>query len=105
MEHRQYAPGQRSEFANFYPAGTLEWEAWGMGDDYGSAAAFESDEPLSGEWAGDILPREVIRGAWERVLGMGYDTYASENGDDRDADSDILDAWETGYRHAWEARA
>lgn len=81
---------------NPYAMGALEWHAWGAGHTYGLTHAYR-DAPLSGKWAGDILPPDVILAAWKAVLGSTWDTYSDGSEEDRDADSDILDAWEGGF--------
>ena len=85
---------------NDYAEGTLEWHAWGRGFNYGELTS-ERDEPLSGEFAGDPLPHVIISRVWTDVLGESWDTYSDGDEDDRDQDSDILDAWEEGYRAAY----
>jgi len=88
--------------ANDYVEGTLEWHAWGAGNDYGILSGIAKDEmPLSGEWADGVLIQDVIRAAWQAILGAPWDTYTDGDDEDRDADEDILNAWEQGYRDAF----
>ena len=84
--------------------GTPEWYAYGQGHDHGMCWTTERPTPLDGEWAGSPLPHEVVRDAWRNVMGGDWDTYADGDGDDRDGDDSILDAWETGYRDSFIGR-
>lgn len=82
---------------NNYVEGSLEWEAWGLGRDYALAHGNTDPEPLSGEWAEGPWTVDIIREAWRRVMGPSWDTYTDGTDDDRDSDTDVLDAWESGY--------
>lgn len=83
---------------NTYAEGTLEWHAWGAGNDYRlSIGDRQDDAPLSGEWADGPTPCQAIVAAWQGVLGKSWDTYNDGTPDDRDWDDAILDAWEAGY--------
>lgn len=82
---------------NDYPAGTPEWYAWGLGNDYAAIHGNERPDPLSGEWAGDPVPHEVITQTWKAVLGDSWDTYVDGTDEDRDADDEIVEAWLSGY--------
>lgn len=82
---------------NNYPVGSLEWYAWGRGNDYALAHGNDDPEPLSGEWADGPNVRDIIAAVWRDVMGPSYDTYDGTEDEDRDADTDILDAWESGY--------
>lgn len=89
---------------NPYPLGTLENYAYQRGYDHGLCWTTERETPLDGQWAGSPLTHEVIREAWQSVLGDTWDTYVDGDQDDRDGDDSILDAWEEGYRDSFVGR-
>lgn len=82
---------------NNYAEGSLEWHAWGNGAAYQGTTGTYRDDPLSGEWAGDPTPADVIRQAWQDVMGPSWDTFEHGTDDDRDSDDAIVSAWEEGY--------
>lgn len=82
---------------NPYAMGTPEWHAWGNGADYQARTGAYRDNPLSGEWADDPTPTDVIRQAWQDVMGPSWDTYSDGTDEDRDSDDEIVNAWEEGY--------
>lgn len=83
--------------SNPYALGTPECIAYAMGEEYGSGVEVCDPAPLSGEWAGDLLPHDVIASVWREIMGPSWDTYADGTDDDREEDGAILDAWEEGY--------
>lgn len=82
---------------NNYAEGTLEWHAYGHGFNHGLCWITQRDTPLDGEWAGSPTTHDVIRTAWQRIMGDDWDTFDDGDPDDRDSDEAILDAWEAGY--------
>ena len=62
--------------------------AYSHGWDYAIRQGYQVESPLSGEWAGSILPADIYR-----ELGI-----ASED----DEDGFILDSWESGYNEFFE---
>lgn len=76
---------------NNYFESTLEWYAWGLGNDYAQGLAPNPN----------LLPRDIISAAWKSVLGDSWDTYTDGTPDDRDADHAILDAWSEGANAYW----
>jgi hypothetical protein len=82
---------------NPYLEGSLEWHAWNYGAEYQALTGEYRDAPLSGEWAGDLTPADVIRDAWRHVMGLNFDTYEDGGDEDRDYDESIITAWEAGY--------
>lgn len=81
---------------NPYALGTPECIAYAMGKEYAAERGNERDDPLSGEWADDLLPHEIIRSVWQEIMGESWDTYLDDD-NARDYDGFILDAWEEGY--------
>lgn len=82
---------------NEHAIGTPQWHAWGNGNTYARIHGNDADAPLSGEWAGDPTPADVIRQAWQDVMGPSWDTYTDGSDTDRDEDDSIVEAWEEGY--------
>lgn len=72
--------------------GLLAAKAEGTGKRYAETHDYR-ESPLSGEWAGEILPVDVIH-----ALGLDPSTLEPE---DFDA---LLDSWQNGYELYWGAR-
>lgn len=85
---------------NPYPLGSVECIAYAHGAAY-AATHERRDDPLSGEWAGDPVPADVIRAVWREVLGESWDTYIDGTESDRDDDDAITDAWCEGAAEVW----
>lgn len=76
---------------NTFPVGSLEWNAWNAGYDYARFNGNERENILSGEWAGDPLPNDIIRAVRSESAGDDPDDFNDWE------DVAILDAWEEGY--------
>lgn len=87
---------------NDYAEGSLEWHAWGEGNDYAARTNGVYDNPLSGEWADMPSLTDVGILTARHVFGADYGTadYARDRMDGVIADDDacaIYDAFEQGY--------
>lgn len=80
---------------NPYMLGTPECIAFAMGAEYALAHGNERIDPLSGEWAGDPLPNEIIFSVMSEIMGPSWDPYIGDK--DGSLASIIIDAWEEGY--------
>lgn len=85
---------------NPYPLGSVECIAYAHGAEYAMTHQ-RRENPLSGEWAGDPTPADVIRAVWRELLGESWDTFTDGTENDRDDDDAISDAWEEGAREVW----
>lgn len=83
--------------SNPYVLGTPECIAYSMGADYAIRNGNKRIDPLSGEWADDPLPNDIITTVWREIMGPSWDTFTDDNQDVRDLDIFIIDAWEEGY--------
>lgn len=71
------------------PAGhDYEQTAFALGYAYARWQGYQVESPLSGEWAGSILPADIYR-------ELGITSEGDEGGS-------ILDSWESGYNEFFE---
>lgn len=87
---------------NDYAEGSLEWHAWGEGNDYAARTNGVYDEPLSGEWADMPNLDDVGLAVARHMFGADYTRadYAQDREDGIISDDDmdaIADAFEQGY--------
>ena len=72
--------------------GSDEWHAWALGYDYAVATGgCYGDTPLSGGWAGQMTPSQLLRHV-DDAQGFDHGVW-----DDTDAVDSICDAFELGY--------